>query len=298
MSFEFVPTLLILWLFLLFQSEFIKPLFKRKEEKRLLIVIPFVKNEVNEIYANLNSWNSFCPCTAASVKTNYVTDLFFYFHRSLDDNMEFIFSMKSKVQGVKKGSCWDVCVDNVGFIFADLNEKNDKYPLGASKMFFKLFSMEFMKDYDYLYLMESDNRPCRENWLTKMHEFLHPIQPFWMLGSIVRGASEEMGGFNFADHMNGNALYNIKDEAFLSFLKIVEGEFDRDPSRYLESYDIAVYKVLMDRTVFSFRQYADLKDKFVYTSFIQNYYRNPINGTELCKRNENTFLIHGRNVYW
>ena len=70
------------------------------------------------------------------------------------------------------------------------------------------------KDYDYIYLMEADNRPCRSGWLDQLRRDVSSSP--WISGGIRRDGVE-VGG-KFSDHINGNALYNIGDHEFRSFI--------------------------------------------------------------------------------
>ena len=70
----------------------------------------------------------------------------------------------------------------------------------------------------------------------------------------------------------------------------------RNPARYVDSFDIAIYLYRQNRDLTSFPEYAATQHQFVYTDFMQNWYRSPGNKTTICAAFPGTFLLHGRNI--
>ena len=64
----------------------------------------------------------------------------------------------------------------------------------------------------------------------------------------------------------------------------------------MDSFDIALYLFRQNRDLTSFPEYAATHHRFVYTDFVQNWYRSPANLTTICSDSPHTYLVHGRNL--
>ena len=76
----------------------------------------------------------------------------------------------------------------------------------------------------------------------------------------------------------------------------VEAAWLAAPGAYLSSYDIALYLVRRDPALTAVSAAQAMQHRFVYSSTMQNWYRTPVNATELCAHSPETFLVHGRHV--
>ncbi len=144
--------------------------------------------------------------------------------------------------------------------------------------------------------MEPDNYPCRSHWLNQIYQ--ESLSSFWVRGSIIRDNSEETGLYEYAHHINGNAFYAIGDPDFVEFIEWIENRFWQDPDEYLGGYDVAIYLLRHNRKAYSWKNFTETVHLFQYTPTIQNVYRTPVNATELCGKFKETYLVHGRQVYF
>jgi len=48
----------------------------------------------------------------------------------------------------------------------------------------------------------------------------------------------------------------------------------------------------------AYKEYAAMHHRFVYSPTMQNWYRTSVNATELCSASPETFLVHGRYIYF
>ena len=244
--------------------------------------MPMTETEIVKVKENMASMLKLNPCTEQC----QTIDLIFYFNRDMNSSIVKFFK---DVQSLTKGY-----YRNFGLLFANLSHEQDTYPLGASLMFFDLLKSGKLSDkYDKFFLMEADVIPCRENWLDQVYK--QSIGEFWMKGSILRYPSASQGTSNFAEHINGNAIYSLSPN-FQKFLQMVESKFLKHSKRYLDSYDIAIYTILHDRYAVSYEQFTDWVHLFVYSDFIVNVYRRKILLDMICRQNPSTFLVHGRYV--
>lgn len=299
--------------------------------RKLVIIIPFTDSDISLLTSNLQSWSlSIHPCKKQL--TPFI-DLVFYHNRNLlfryeNDSSSFSpslssLSINSLLAHVRSLGCFG----KVEAIGANLNPDIDAYPIGTSIQFFKLWSLPFLYSYDYFYWSEPDNRPCKKGWLQKLYQLAtgQLEENWWMIGtSHLAINSDHDGSFGgnsiLADHINGNALYKIGDEEFTKFIERVEEEFTVNKSRFLGSFDIAIWmtaKMIMQNTCNNCIKeenenehemienrnvtqqvswWSKHKYKFIYTSTMVNLYRTKINFEQIC--NEKVYFIHGRNVDW
>ncbi|KAJ3099999.1 Pyridoxal 5'-phosphate synthase subunit snz1 [Phlyctochytrium planicorne] len=283
---------------------------------RFALVVTFAGIQTDLVLRNVETiWPRKIPCDP---KRGYgkTIDLIFYTNRLGAISPSHMKRLRESVMG---NPLLSQCFRTVRFICARLSEEEDKYPYGPSHMFFKLFSNKETKPllrapggsgfedqpYQVMYYMEPDNIPCRSNWLDRLFEEASIPGDFWMRGSILRNRDPIVGTWSFANHMNGNALYRMDDPRFTDFVEVVRQRFWVDPEEFAGGYDVALYLVREDRNLVGWTEYASTMHLFQYTATIQNWYRTPVNATELCFQegergaapsNEDTYLVHGKDV--
>lgn len=324
------------------------------ESETLLVVIPFTIAEAQLLVTQLQTyWLKFLPCRGERKGTPSAT-IAFYTNTNLDSKWKTL--LRRQVATMVGAPYMQHCINpRPLFLSAELSSgKNDTYPLGASLMFFKLFSGQFesLRSISrYMLYMETDLIPCRAGWLSRVASEVYAYDrmgiAFWIRGSIIRypqrvvsackggesldihtekqlqrAVAEYGGGFanscNLANptttaptnvvlpgtwykrHINGNAIYNIGDEAFVSFVNNLVAPFlFANLETVLESYDLAIHRVLLDRKLMPWPIYTEIAHKFQLTPTILNfYYRDmlPINFTRECGRREDAFLLHCKSV--
>jgi hypothetical protein len=155
-------------------------------------------------------------------------------------------------EGIRKNENLSRCFNDVKFLNADLQDSEDTYPESASRMFFKLFKLGRMTEYNSFFYMEADVLPCKSGWIDSLLDEFSIHGKFWMRGSIIRGSDELTGNSLFARHINGNALYAIGDPKFRSFITdVIEPNFWKNPDSYFGGYDVALYMIRLDRSMVS-----------------------------------------------
>ncbi|KAJ1562059.1 hypothetical protein HK405_000255 [Cladochytrium tenue] len=173
---------------------------------------------------------------------------------------------------------------------------------------------------DYLYYMEPDNNACRAGWLTQLHHEA-AAGGFWLRGSPPRSGDAGAAQGPLAQHINGNALYALGDPRFARRFLLghvrprvlppdLRGAYGSGTSGgpaassyppalpYLGAYDVAIDLIRRDTDIVGARAFGATAHLFQYTPTVQNWYRTPVNATELCSREPETFLVHGRETYF
>jgi len=267
---------------------------RHRYASRLVLVIPFIEGHIDRVLSNIERWQKYIPCQPHRGYHQFI-DLLFYYHKDITSVRGLVGTLKSAISSHKEIS---QCFSVIRFANARLNDEEDVYPLGASRMFFRLMGMNTINKYNYMYYMEPDNLPCKQYWLDRIYEEATIVggESLWMRGSIIRNGVSMVGTWTFGEHMNGNAIYRLDSQQFFDFLALVENELNGDPGKYVESYDIAIYLVRKNRTLIPWDEFTRTASKFQYTDLVQNWYRTEVNATEVCNKYSGTYLVHGRNV--
>ena len=84
------------------------------------------------------------------------------------------------------------CFGEILFINAGLDDETDpeltRNNIAISAMFWKLFQLDELKEYDYFFHMESDTRPIRPYWRDLLYEEIEfSNDEFWIMGTLYRG---------------------------------------------------------------------------------------------------------------
>lgn len=268
--------------------------YTRETGKRLAVVVPFVEADLDRLEANVATWlGAFPPCQRA-FPARSATDIVLYYHREFANAPAVV----TRLHALRRTVLRTRCFDKVLFAMANLDGGLDTYPLGASLMFFRLLDLPLIADnYAYLYYSEPDNQPCRPYWLDRVYALAAVTGPgWWQIGASMRNGDPAATHYPYADHINGNALYRVDSPAFMRFVETVQDEFSKNKSRFMGSFDIAMYMVA--RNLMPFPWYMENKHRWVYTDVLFNAYRMRANATEICAANAETFMVHGRNLVW
>lgn len=309
---------------------------EKNPDTRLALVIPFTAKDASQVEDRLvQDWKVHPPCDIGTKTVKRSVDLILYYDGYIDDAREGRARrlMVPRLRDIAQREWGGVCFGKVRVMEAGLVGSDTAYPIGPSNMFFKAIetlaapssptsqdissSTQPLKSqsrrpgashhhrvwphYDAMYYMEPDNRPCRSLWLERLllEASVGTINPYWIRGSGMRDGINTSSTYTFSDHINGNALYNLADSRFTHnfLLARVRAAMREDSEAFLGSYDIAMELVRRNRTWVSWSEFMAMSPFWQYTPTLQNWYRTPVNASELCAREQATFLVHGRAVY-
>lgn len=172
-----------------------------------------------------------------------------------------------------------------------IKSDQDKHPLGPSILFFHaLASPSISMHSQWMFWMEPDVLFCPnlKNPWDLLPKHLHPNR--WMIGGMMQSHSDPLAPFfSFAEHINGNGLYNLRNDAFSQFMERVQEEFFKNgEARFRNSFDVAIYQVA--RWTSGFWQWARIRHNFVYSPYIKNLYGGNLTIQEVCE--EETLFVH------
>jgi len=154
-------------------------------------------------------WKKYTPCK----EPLQGIDLLFYTNFERSEQVE-----KQIHAALEESPHVRQCFNKILFFHASLNATEDAYPFGPNNMFCRMFNLQNLWNYDYIFYMEQDTRPIRSNWLPLVIDHISGPEKFWLKGSAYFGHKFIPQEFYYCKacffHINGNALYGIGDAEF------------------------------------------------------------------------------------
>lgn len=257
------------------------------------VIIPFVPKQRANLMRMVRLWELFLPCPLAKLESYSRRPSLVFFVASqskVDDDFK-----KEIISGIPEVS--RKCFADVEWVEELLSPSEDVYPIGPNVMFGKMLRFTNEAKYGYIFYMEPDVRPIRSGWLTKLsHACAWPNSFFWMKGSVFRGMEPWFRAFieKKADrlsillHINGNAIYNVRDNEFRSFYFQKVLPFN---GKKLNGYDQAFFDYLFYSG--NTRDLARFHHLFKSDDFIQNMWHTKYDLKTFTRHFPETFLIHG-----
>jgi len=247
-------------------------------DSRVAIVMPF--HNFESALKNVRRWHNvrFSPCSIPDLKNPPFVDLLF----SCDSvaSCPDLETLKNEVMnGLHK------CFKKVTFQVENMPDKGHDQ---GSRMHFLTLVKQLNQSYDYFFLMEGDTHPVRENWANRV--FMESIcgEDFWIKGSHYRYTNAELVQ-NWGWHINGNALYNLRDQHLLKML--VEIANLGDP------YDMVLGNYVQ-RSPHNALQLREIYHLYRLTEFVQNrFHYGPDQEWVASKIRTDfpyTYFVHGR----
>lgn len=282
--------------------------FKRPTIK-LAIVVPLYRPMWGRSVESFKNWRAGYNTPACQRQQQSLTDeqrspanvdLILYTNKWYGGSPEANEQKLSYITGLLKEAGMDRCFDTIRFVNAGLDNSTDpekgRNNRAISEFFFALFfNTSLTADgYDYFFHMETDTRPIRPLWVDRLYEEVSSrLTPFWVMGSIYRGGSHPRafcyGKFSgCAEHINGNAIFNLQDRNFTQWLQEIHEEYVRGNHHSSWGFDTYIINVLKKETNWPFLQ--EWIHKFVYTDLIQHGQWMP--RKQVLERFPNTYLTH------
>ena len=185
----------------------------------------------------------------------------------------------------------------------------DRHPDGPCAMFWELFSLPKLSAFDYMFVFEPDVMPLRAGWAQALHALLPspaaPVDDFWVRGSAPQchgsyAQIEERGD----QHINGNALYKLHDDAFAAFRDrvrhfypagmapggLVDGCSTGAP--FEGGHDNAMFQYLRAAANFDFAR--SVRRLISYTSVVVNLCEEDFDAAEVLRTWPFAYLAHSK----
>ncbi|NNE27252.1 MAG: hypothetical protein HKN09_10445 [Saprospiraceae bacterium] len=291
----------------------------QKKKRKILnaIAVPTIEKELPLVIDNFKLWDKPENYPMINIPKSPNVDLVFIYGQQRNQEIEDkIYEAFLNTTYVKH------CFRNLRFKYAELSDEdniysqdyiNDPlsvlfqkspkggYKVGPNNVFY--FMIKTLKEYDYIFQMETDCIVVKKNWLWQLQNIVQSMpHDFWLMGSIYRGLSELDPVFK--NHINGNAIYATGDDSFQEFM-------DEQFIPYMDSYiknkdpriafDIGFQIYLNDPDNWPFVQTHI--HKFNYTEYVQNLAGHPkFTGGDrhnihiIRDLYPDTYLVHGKLV--
>ncbi|CAM9459802.1 unnamed protein product [Scytosiphon promiscuus] len=168
-------------------------------------------------------------------------------------------------------------------------------------MFYKMFLDEDVRsslsEYDALSILEWDVLVASDRSFEQLfHAAFRTSEDFWVKGSNLEGTSfhssaEMTDMWHVLGHINGNAIYNNNDPAFVEYV-----EYTRARWQYDHPYDVALWLTIADFP-YSWPLYQRYSKKFVVTNLISYVGNEHVTQATVSDAVAGqTLFIHGKRV--
>ena len=124
-------------------------------------------------------------------------------------------------------------------------------------------------EYDAISIIEWDVMVAHDTSFEHLyHAAFGGGEPFWVKGSVLAGASFhksaiESDMWHVLGHINGNAIYNNNDPAWMEFVEYTLARWD-----YRYAYDVALWATISDLP-YSWPLWQRYSSKFVTTNLVR-----------------------------
>lgn len=272
------------------------------------LVVPFHEKQIDRMPSFLESWVKHSPCVSIDDLASKSGVRMGYKER-LGMNIELVFFVGStndtsvveaSVLSVYKRLPFHVkqCFAHTYTRSYRLNQTDNGYLLGAKSMFEEFLTGKMLHSPPYYaFYMEPDVKPVRPGWLSWVDaQCRWPSPLFWIKGSQFRGEALPHRSKNAVTklHINGNAIYNLKDPEFRAYyFDIIIPFLSKNGIKpWKLAYDLFfMTNVLQNADDYSL--YQRHLHKFVLSDFIQNRWHVNYTLSEILDDNQSTFLVHG-----
>jgi hypothetical protein len=188
------------------------------------IVCPLTIGELPAALKNLRYWDSSAPpSTRWEPGDDRRPRLIYSFNCAPDEGLS-----RTLTDAFDDSETVRRCFASIEVRFCDLPPEKDVYlregqvgeapfgrKAGPNWLFYETMRA-LRNEARFVFLMETDCEPVVSDWIAKIERVCSQNEDAWIVGSHYCGASPLH--WSIARHINGNALYNIGDERFWTFL--------------------------------------------------------------------------------
>jgi hypothetical protein len=242
----------------------------------LAFVIPYMDADIDRLVEAMGAWSE----VGHACSSLHGSKVGLYFYNNLVDKPGKR-RMEPLIENITRASSLMTavmgCFTVVQTVYADLKPEDDDYPEGPSVMFFNLMLQKRLRDdalagYTHVMWMEMDLRPVRPFWIDAIFDAAtHENADFWVRGSYYYGKGLDSAikphNHDWVGHINGNALYALRDPEFHMFLLLARER--EPPTDYWRAFDITMWRVLHDFS-YSWRVYQTYRHKFQHAAFVRS----------------------------
>ncbi|CAM9729877.1 unnamed protein product [Scytosiphon promiscuus] len=231
--------------------------------RRLAVVVPAHGGDLSKALASLSRWPKVC----SAVTLRHVELVLYYAGGPEDERWSDDVIPALEQTGGR-------CFARTSALFGNLTDEENVYPKGPSVQFYKLFLDETirsqMSSFGAIAIIEWDVLVAHDRSFERLHHAaFDAVEPFWVKGSTLAGTNFHgtaaiTDHWHVLGHINGNAIYNNSDPAFVEFIDFTLARWE-----YTYSYDVAIWATIADFP-YSWPLWQRFSSKFVTTNLIAN----------------------------
>eukprot|EP00903_Cladosiphon_okamuranus_P008109 g7816.t1 len=261
-------------------------------DELLAVVVPTYSGDLDLAVQSITNWPQPTIC---STLTKANTDLVLYYAGGQEDAE----AVAAVVDTIAKTA--GRCFAQTRTVFAELEKKDDVYPKAPSIMFYKMFLDEDVRphlvEYNAFAIIEWDVLVATDRSFEELYVAAFQVnEEFWVKGSNLEGTSfhssaEMTGMWQVLGHINGNAIYNNDDPAFVEYVEYTRARWEFD-----YPYDVALWLTISDFP-YSWPLYQRYTNKFVTTNLIAYVGHEEVDHSTVSDAIAGqTLFIHGSSV--
>jgi len=275
---------------------------------RLLVEVPFTAGDVALVKRQHALWARLPPCSLREHNTSSSLSakiaLLYLFNGRCSAASNSLGNACALVKQLVASARISLskCFDHVSVRDAHLAGRSDSYDklrrhgwwsAGPNNMFHFAVAYARQRGFSHMLQLEPDVVPIREGWAARV-ACIAAISDAWVIGSALQanctreettgGCVEELPA-DIAEHVNGNALYAVGDDAFAAYLRASRhGRTARMP------FDLALH---MLRRRYTQMEQRRMLHRFQHSSFVLNFGTTlPEYGPVLRAQHPNSYLAH------
>jgi len=238
----------------------------KRNIKRLAIIRPFSKHDVEVLSHAFEEWNTFLPCNTSKISNGeqFSVDVFLSYSQTFKNSKPARQQVRRIIDDFESnhsGSGWEQCIKSIRTIEAKIDpqwdlyfvneaHKNRMWVHGPNQQFLRSMEVILGGDfghYDAVFVMESDVLPVRQYWLDSLLEEAEK-DPFMILGSKYDGDSwrefRPSLPLSLQHHINGNAVYNTTHPLLKHLL--AQLRLEEDTPYHSIPYDYRISQILVE----------------------------------------------------
>lgn len=241
----------------------------REDFKLSHVIIPFHMKQLERVLETVRKWSKYKPCLKKT--KSQMPEILFYLGYS-DDTVDLnrvrdvLGELKPHLECFSNG-------DRIDLVDLKLSDTTDNRIYGSNAMFENLLARNhtMFSSATYVFYVEADARPIRSDWLEALDREIG-WNRFWIRGCSYTGDNpidiHHTRDLMYAFHWNGNALYNLADDAFREFYFKTLKPYAKPSSH--QPYDWHFIKYILDEN--NWRTSTRILHRFQYTDVIVNTY--------------------------
>lgn len=224
-------------------------------------------SDLDALETFFEGWERFATPCSVKLRTFYTHSEIPAHHDELSVQVQQIWSSFEKLH---------LCFERVEVVNVTLPDHvRLDYPAGPNYHFLSIFfsdeALVIRNSLDFIFYTELDVSPLKTGWVDRLlAEVLN--ESFWVKGSgfdwhsldHVSTIPQEQ---SWLGHLNFNALFNLQDKDFITFLRVVV-EYE-PPDHFWKPLDLSVWRTL-HAFPYTWPLYRRYRHKFVSSNFISN----------------------------